>query len=165
MPFVADNVSGLQVYYTEKAANFTATPASAFSGLASLATPTPRVTFNAAGALRLDFGFEHAAWFEFTSTDLADGATDVMAAISEYNEPWQVRAKLAPLTPYADGVYRLQTNPQLYEGVRFAWIFFERKPDSKRKREPLAPWTLSGLRLVSQSTRELVDSVPALGCL
>ena len=37
----------------------------------------------------------------------------------------QVRAKVRPFTAYADGVYRLETNPELYEGVRFAWIFFD----------------------------------------
>jgi hypothetical protein len=26
---------------------------------------------------------------------------------------------------YANGVYRLETNPELYEGVRYAWIFFD----------------------------------------
>ena len=34
-----------------------------------------------------------------------------------------MRAKVAQVKAYADGAYRLETNDQLYEGVRFAWIF------------------------------------------
>ena len=126
------NVTGLQVYEITRAANISAMPESAFTGLGTLTSALPHVTFESAGALRLDFGREHAAWFEFTSADLGGGAPSVQAAISEYNEPWQVRAKLRPVTSFANGVYRLETNDQLYEGVRYAWIF------SNTAR----PWTL-----------------------
>lgn len=138
---VGYNMTGLEIYETPKAVNWTATPESAFSGLSSLGSVSPHVTFTGDAALRLDFGFEHAAWFEFASTDLGGGALSVRAAISEYNEPWQVRAKLRPVSRYADGVYRLQTNDQLYEGVRFVWIFSN----------ATKPWTLTKLRLVAQS--------------
>lgn len=84
------NMTGLQIYETTRASNWTATPEGAFSGLDSLRLSSPTITFKSAGVLRLDFGFEHAAWFEFTSADLGAGATNVQAAISEYNEPWQV---------------------------------------------------------------------------
>ena len=60
------------------------------------------MTVVAKGTLRLDFAVEHAAWFEFESPDLAaavsistaaGGGTSLpSAAISEYNEPWQVRS-------------------------------------------------------------------------
>ena len=55
----------------------------------------------------------------------------------------QVKAKVKPLTAYANGVYRLETNTELYEGVRFGWIIFD--PPAAAK-----PWHITGLRLVSQ---------------
>ena len=57
---------------------------------------------------------------------------------SRYNEPWQVRAKVKPLTNYAGGVYRLETNDQLYEGVRFVWLIVDPGTES---------FHITGLRL------------------
>ena len=88
----ATNLTSLQSYTTTKVTTWVATPPSAFTGLESLATGKPAITISGAGELRLDFGFEHAAWIEIESPDLGDmPAGSVKAAISEYNEPWQVR--------------------------------------------------------------------------
>ena len=120
----ATNLTNLQRYEVATPVAWTAFPPSAFSGLESLASGKPHITVAGAGALRLDFGREHAAWFEFSSPDLdaATAAHTVTASISEYNEPWP--GKTQPLKAYADGRFRLETNAQLYEGVRYAWIIF-----------------------------------------
>jgi hypothetical protein len=118
----ATNISGLQRYELTSPQSWLASPPSAFSGLDSLRTDSPSVTVHAPGTLRLDFGREHAAWFEFTSADLGAQAGAVRASISEYNEPWPGKTQ-APKA-YSGGAYRLETNRQLYEGVRYAWIIF-----------------------------------------
>ena len=76
----------------------------------------------------IDWGVERAAWFELISLDdLTSNSTldapRVTAAISEFNVPYP--GKKMPLVRYGNHTYRLETNPQLYEGVRFTWLFFE----------------------------------------
>eukprot|EP01048_Picozoa_sp_COSAG05_P007789 COSAG05_NODE_561_length_8675_cov_3.694846_12_plen_521_part_00 len=119
----ATNITGLQIYNLTTPVAWLASPPSAFTGLESLASGQPQITVNGSGSLRLDFGREHAAWFEFESADLGAQSGAVRASISEYNEPWPGKTQ-APKA-YAGGQYRLETNNQLYEGVRYAWIFFE----------------------------------------
>jgi alpha-L-rhamnosidase len=137
------NLTNMQSYEVTAPAKWTATPESSFENLQSLASGKPKVTVSSRGTLRLDFAVEHAAWIEFDSPDLGAQFSSVTAAISEYNEPWQVRAKVAGVKAY-DGTYRLETNAQLYEGVRFAWIIFEPKES-----DAVIPWHITGLRLVS----------------
>ena len=101
------NLTGLQTYTSADIFAWTATPTTAFGNLATLGTVDAKnVVVRAAGALRLDFGCERAAWFEFRSPDLSnDQLPFVSGAISEYNEPWQVRAKVVPVTAYANGTF------------------------------------------------------------
>jgi hypothetical protein len=70
-------------------------------------------------------------------------------SISEYNEPWYNKTQLP--TAYTDGKYRLETNSELYEGVRYSWIFFDAKPTSEAEATEVAtPWHITGVKLVSQ---------------
>lgn len=117
----ATNLTGLQIYEMSVPEAWIATPATAFQGLGSLKTGKAQITVLSAGSLRLDFGQEHAAWFEFTSPDMP--VNQVTASISEYNQPWP--GKTRALKAFRGGKYRLETNSQLYEGVRFAWINFD----------------------------------------
>ncbi|MCC8425829.1 alpha-L-rhamnosidase C-terminal domain-containing protein [Mucilaginibacter sp. UR6-11] len=76
------------------------------------------------GNIRFDFGQTNAGWLEFESDDLADSVT---MSISEYNEPAIVNNgaihRFKTLAPVKYGhTYRLELNPELYEGVRFGWI-------------------------------------------
>jgi alpha-L-rhamnosidase len=144
------NLTALQRYETLAPVKWVADPPSAFSGLETLGTGKPNITVNGKGTLRLDWGVERPAWMEFTSPDLGDQATSCSAAISEYNEPWQVKAKVKAVTAYANGKYRLETNQELYEGVRFSWIIFE--PQELDGAVDTAPpsWHITSLRLVSQ---------------
>ena len=147
-PATGINLTALQRYETYVPVKWVADPPSAFFGLETLSTGKPNITVNSKGTLRLDWGVEHPAWMEFTSPDLGDQAISCSAAISEYNEPWQVKAKVKPVTAYAGGNYRLETNPELYEGVRFSWIIFE--PPESDGTVDAVPWHITGLRLVSQ---------------
>ena len=63
--------------------SWVADPPSAFQGLDSLGSATPSVTLVGKGSLRLDFGVEHAAWFEFQSPDLAATAAPLPSAVRE----------------------------------------------------------------------------------
>ncbi|MGA2363106.1 MAG: alpha-L-rhamnosidase C-terminal domain-containing protein [Candidatus Aminicenantales bacterium] len=125
---------GLEVFLLEPKA-VSSDPAGSFENLPSLTGPKPDVTVRGAGAIRLDFGLEMAAWVEFDSPDCPGG---IEMSISEYNEPGQDKTK----TPVKYGhTYRLELNRELYEGVRFAWI---------HAKSPDAPWHIKGIRAVCQ---------------
>lgn len=82
------------------------------------------ITVMGTGDIRFDFGRTNAAWLEFDSDDLEDSVT---LSISEYNEPAIVNTgalnRVKTLAPVRHGhTYRLELNPDLYEGVRFGWL-------------------------------------------
>jgi tetratricopeptide (TPR) repeat protein len=84
------------------------------------------ITVKGKGDIRFDFGQTNAGWLEFESEepDLKDSVT---LSISEYNEPAIVMSgavhRIKTLPPVRHGRnYRLELNPELYEGVRFGWI-------------------------------------------
>ena len=70
----------------------------------------------------MDWGSERAAWFELQSTDDLTKAK-VTASLSEYNKPYP--GKERPLTKYGESTYRLETNDELYEGIRFTFLKVE----------------------------------------
>ena len=148
----AVNITALQRYETVVPCAWVADPPSAFSGLDTLKTASPKVVVSAPGSLRLDWCGEHPAWFEFTSPDLSaqPAGSTVLMSISEYNEPWYQKTQQPKA--YAGGKYRLETNSELYEGVRFSWIFFDAKPTGSEGEaiEVATPWHITGVKLVSQ---------------
>ncbi len=95
--------------------------------------------------LELDFGVESAAWLEFE----ADGLSrPPVAAISEYNRPGVVNegaeVPFKCMQMKQDGsTWRLSTNREHYEGVRFAWIDLSTCTDF--------PITLRNIRLACQT--------------
>jgi alpha-L-rhamnosidase len=102
-------------------------------------------------SLMVSFGVELAGWLEFT---FAGGArlpacVGLTATISEYNSP-RPGAPIAPVfyagtgTPDA-GAYRLETNKQLYDGLRYAWLYLSFPPGCAA-----APVSLAGVRAVAQ---------------
>ena len=50
--------------------------------------------------------------------------------------------KTRPVTVYANGTFRLETNSELYEGVRYAWIIVDPPSDGK----PMTPWDITAVR-------------------
>lgn len=111
------------------------------------------------GSIMLDWGVERAAWFEFDSPDLesvlsmmddtsSNTTAMVTASLSEYNEPYPGKTKgLAKYynrnkkTGNTTTTFRLETNDELYEGVRFTWIHFPVTP---------RPWHITRLSLVAK---------------
>lgn len=137
-----DAVDSLQLYALSPAASFTETPASFRSSRSISGQQTP-ITVEGIGSIRFDFGVESAAWLEFDSPDLVGS---VEMSISEYDEPAientgpPHRFKTSPPQRYGN-TYRLELNPELYEGVRFGWIHvltFEH------------PWHITAIRAVCQ---------------
>lgn len=95
------------------------------------------------GSIRFDFGRVSAGWLEFESDDVPDS---ISLSVSEYNEPAVVNAgavnPVKTKTPVKHGnTYRLELNPELYEGVRFGWLHVI----THRK-----TWLLKNIRLVCQ---------------
>ena len=78
----------------------------------------------------------------------------VTLGIGEYDSPWQTGPsghKAARPKQY-NGTYRLETNPELYEGVRFGFIEVARPTTGDLK-----PFTITGVRLVVQVRMVSVD--------
>jgi alpha-L-rhamnosidase len=130
----------LQTYQLAPVATWTEAPT-------SFKTKEPKdggpIQVEGKGSIRFDFGVVSAAWLEFDSTDCVGS---VAMSISEYDEPAVVNsgpphpAKTLAPKRYGD-TYRLELNPEMYEGVRFGWIHvrsFER------------PWSIKSVRLVCQ---------------
>ena len=83
-----------------------------------------RMTIHQNCTVRMDWGVERAAWMELISvTDLFSRHIRVQASLSEFNLAYPGKPK--PLTKYGNHTYRLETNKELYEGVRFTWLYFE----------------------------------------
>jgi alpha-L-rhamnosidase len=147
------DASKLQVFYLlpATAALTDGTAPGGFAGWESLTMQAQAVTVSGAGGIAFDFGENHAAWVEFDSPDLsAADAAGVTLGLSEYNEVgiFNTGLKQGPPVPHpaAAGAgittWRLETNPGIYEGVRFAWL--------NVSAAPAAPWHISALRLVVQ---------------
>jgi alpha-L-rhamnosidase len=125
------NVSQLQIYRIDRPVRYWVSPPDAVEFVASdvfssldLTAPFSILVYRNC-TVTLDWGVERAAWFELISGDELS-STDrfqVKASISEYNEPYP--GKTRSLTKYGNHTYRLETNPQLYEGVRFTFLHFD----------------------------------------
>ena len=132
----------LQVYILSPVAAFTESPGS-FRNVEAISTSPKALTVEGLGSIRFDFGVESAAWLEFDSPDLTGS---VEMSISEYDEPaienTGPKHRIKTLAPQRYGnTFRLELNPQLYEGVRFGWIHvraFEK------------PWHITAIRAVCQ---------------
>lgn len=130
---------GLESYILEPRSWTTSTPGSFNT---SNFKKNKVIEVNGAGDIRFDFGQNNAGWLEFESSDLNG---EVEMSISEYNQTPNYPSNYVPktLTPKKHGnTYRLELNPELYEGVRFGWIHV--RSFSKK-------WHISGLRLVCQT--------------
>jgi hypothetical protein len=128
------NQSQLQLYRVNRVAAFKVI--GSISGTKSLLTNNnTNLLISGSGELMLDYGVERAAWLEFESPDL-DNYYLVRAGISEFNSP----QKTVPVTKYGN-TYRLETNKELYEGVRFVCLYFP---------QVTKPWHISKLQLVAK---------------
>lgn len=125
------NTTKLQFYRVFSPDQYKVIPPDAIHGMDLFFTSKnhrPYITIEKDCSFMIDWGVERAAWFELISLDdLTSNSTidvpRVTAAISEFNVPYP--GKKMPLVRYGNHTYRLETNPQLYEGVRFTWLFFE----------------------------------------
>jgi len=102
------------------------------------------ISINGTGIIRFDFGRVNAGWLEFEADDMPDS---ISMSISEYNEPAIVNeGAVNPVktkAPVKHGrIYRLELNPEWYEGVRFGWLHVH-----THKRN----WQIRNLRLVCQT--------------
>jgi Bacterial alpha-L-rhamnosidase. len=100
------------------------------------------IIVNGEGDIRFDFGQNNAGWLEFDSPDQIGS---VEMSISEYNEtpdyPANYPTKTARPKKYGN-TYRLELNPELYEGVRFGWIHV---------RSFSKTWRITSVRLICQT--------------
>lgn len=102
------------------------------------------VTVVGNGTLLIDFGVELPAWFEIDSPDLADADLgSIEFGISEYNVPDYVGGFKTGSPKKYGTTYRLETNGELYEGVRYGFLIVHHAPST--------PFTVTAFRAVSQA--------------
>ena len=124
------NGSILQVYELPAAA-VSGTPASSFSNTSSaVGSVACSIRVSGPGMLTFDFGVEVAGWLEFDSHDLtAAAANQLTLGLGEYNEVGYYSGyKQGPPAVYGTScgaavcTFRLETNSELYEGLRFGFL-------------------------------------------
>jgi hypothetical protein len=115
----------LQYYRVDRPIQYQVSPPDAIQGLdawmKNQQESPPPIVVSQPSSLLLDWGVERAAWFELTSPNDNLHVTTT-ASLSEFNMPYPDKTR--PLTKYGNHTYRLETNDQLYEGIRFTWLFF-----------------------------------------
>ena len=73
------------------------------------------------GMFRVDFGVESAGWLEIVSDDMPLSAfMNLTLSLSE--DLVMYPGKILRPKSYPNGVYRIETNPDIYEGIRFGFI-------------------------------------------
>jgi len=145
------NTSELQVYRIFFPENYTASPQNAFKGLEMLSKHKAEegshiLQVSKSATLMLDFGVEIAGWFEFISPNLGASNVTVRAGLSEFNSPYPGKTK--EVKQYGSSTFRLETNDELYEGVRFTWLFFDFPGDHGLR--AVDPLVISNVSLVGK---------------
>lgn len=99
--------------------------------------------------LMVDWGIEHAAWIEISLTSSLPSYITVQGVISEYNTPRPGNPITFTAIPKGNpNEYRLVTNPQYYDGLRYGWITINFQTGCSLSSCP--PITLTGIRSVGQ---------------
>ena len=121
------------------------TPLTSFSNLESLMTSTPSVTVSGEGGFVVDIATESASWIEIDSPDIKDvDTTLLLLGFSEWAADGLGGYPLKSATPKRYGnTFRLETNSELYEGVRYAFVSLTAAPST--------PFTITAVRAVSQA--------------
>ena len=153
-PLESTNDTLLQTF-SISAVSIQATPSASFSNTTSaIGSIDCAIHVLGQGKLVIDFGIEAPAWIEFDSFDLqqADSANIILGS-GEYSDVNFDGGGYKENGPKIYGsscgsgtslcTYRLETNSELYEGVRY--VFFT------MKEAPSLPFTISALRLISQA--------------
>jgi len=91
--------------------------------------------------IQWDWGVERAAWFEVMVQlqqlqDFDERDWKMEMALSEFNSVYPGKRRVPQQYPNTttasrSSTYRLETNDELYEGVRFTWLFVTAKTKSK----------------------------------
>jgi alpha-L-rhamnosidase len=147
------NESVLQIYTVPAVALTTAagTPPTSFTNVSSaVGSVACNIHVQGPGQLVIDWGVELPGWFEFDSVADID-VGNLLLGIGEYSAVEFVGAykSAAPAVYCGDRAlctYRLETNPvgpELYEGVRFAFLTLLSPPAFN--------FTIVGLRVVAQA--------------
>ena len=138
----------LQVFAAAPAA-VRAAPAAAAVGLASLVDApfgAGAATVTANCTLLVDFGTERGAWLELALAQPLPACATLSATISEYNAPRPVSVNpTSVLRAFGGGLYRLETNALLFDGLRYAFV------EIGLGGAACAPLVLTGARAVAQA--------------
>jgi alpha-L-rhamnosidase len=117
--------------------------------LSSSAAP-PHATITAPlTILRIDFGVELPAWLEIDSPDYNSSLhAPITMGVGEYHTPWQSGGTSHKSgTPKRYGhTWRLETNPSLYEGLRYGFLMV-----GSLGHGAFRPFTLGVVRAVTQA--------------
>jgi alpha-L-rhamnosidase len=117
--------------------------ADSFDGLERLVDGVGDAEVLGPGLLRVDFGCELAGWLEIVSDDMpAQVYANLTLSLSE--DSVQYPGKILQPKKYTGGVYRIETNPYIYEGIRFGFIHVYGVADHEK-------WHIKSIRAVAQT--------------
>jgi hypothetical protein len=105
------------------------------------------------GMFRVDFGFESAGWLEIVSDDMPLNAfMNLTMSLSEDSVMYP--GKILRPKAYQNGVYRIETNPDIYEGIRFGFVQLHAGSDSNAAGNAAGlaqKWHIKEIRAVAQT--------------
>ena len=139
-----NDTESLQYYFVYPVSVSVMSGPVSFSDLTSLLdSPGANALVTGEGGFLVDFGVESPGWIEFDSPDLSPSDLPLLSlGLSEWREPltnkWRV-----PVSYASQGTYRLETNKELYEGVRFGFFNVSGTPS--------APFHITSFRCVAQA--------------
>ena len=113
----------VEMYRVEAMGIHTDTPSS-FRGGVDRLLQGKSVEIVGAGSFRLDFGSEFAGWIELVASGALSDS--LWMGVSENGNASVQKTRRS--RAHANGVYRLETNWLLYEGVRFGFVFVQHAP-------------------------------------
>lgn len=126
----------LQIFITHPQSAVATSGADNVSGLETIEHETCGIDIKGDCVIRFDMGAELPAWIEIDSPDMNG---EIEMGISEYNVPEIINKTRTPVK-YGN-TYRLELNSELYEGVRYGFIYV---------RNLQTPFKITSVRAVSQ---------------
>ncbi|CAB9527386.1 Inherit from bactNOG: domain protein [Seminavis robusta] len=136
------NASQLQIYRVPQPVDIVITPPSAIQNDSIVDSVI----------IQMDWGVERAAWFEFVLSQSSLSSSNnlgkisgwhVEAGLSEFNSVYPGKKRKPVL--YNNTYFRLETNKELYEGIRYTWIYLTKTDPANAQ-----PLSLPSVSLVAK---------------
>eukprot|EP01084_Bolivina_argentea_P075342 136580_1 len=139
------NKTKLQIYNISPKKGWTNNEIS-FDGINTINSSSIHIRINGPGIISIDFGQESAGWLEIDVENGVMNDKNLMLSLSEYNMPYldytSYNKTRKPILLSNNYTFRLMTNDEYYEGIRFGFIIVSNYTGS--------PWNITDIRCIAQ---------------